>query len=82
MYFWRMYYAPLYNHVDGFFKINYFKKNTIILLFINMVRKVYKESIYKEYERYICNEMDDNEKSEYVKSKNFFLVTRINLNIK
>tara|TARA_X000000950_G_scaffold214363_1_gene257898 strand:- start:448 stop:681 length:234 start_codon:yes stop_codon:yes gene_type:complete len=77
-----MYYAPLYNHVDGFFKINYFKKNTIILLFINMVRKVYKESIYKEYERYICNEMDDNEKSEYVKSKNFFLVTRINLDIK
>ncbi len=47
-----------------------------------MVRKVYKESIYKEYERYICNEMDDNEKSEYVKSKNFFLVTRINLDIK
>ena len=65
-----------------FFIINYFKKNTIILLFINMVRKVYKESIYKEYERYICNEMDDNEKSEYVKSKNFFLVTRINLDIK
>ena len=77
-----MYYAPLYNHVDGFFKINYFKKNTIILLFINMVRKVYKESIYREYERYICDEMDDNEKSEYVKSKNFFLVTRINLDIK
>ena len=46
-----------------------------------MVRKVYKESIYREYERYICNEMDDNEKSEYVKSKNFFLVTRIILDI-
>ena len=64
------------------FIINYLKKNTIILLSINMVRKVYKESIYREYERYICNEMDDNEKSEYVKSKNFFLVTRINLDIK
>ena len=59
-----------------------FKKNTIILLFINMIRKVYKESIYTEYERYICNEMDDDEKSKYVKSKNFFLVTRINLDIK
>ena len=59
-----------------------FKKNTINLLFINMIRKVYKESIYTEYERYICNEMDDDEKSKYVKSKNFFLVTRINLDIK
>ena len=77
-----MYYAPLYNHVDGYFIINYLKKNTIILLFINMIRKVYKESIYTEYERYICNEMDDDEKSKYVKSKNFFLVTRINLDIK
>ena len=76
-----MYYAPLYNHVDGIFIINYFKKNTIILLFINMIRKVSKK-VYKEYERYICNEMDDNEKSRYVKSKNFFLVTRINLDIK
>lgn len=47
-----------------------------------MVKKVYKESIYREYERYICNEMDDNEKSKYVKSKNFFLVSRIFLNIK
>jgi len=47
-----------------------------------MVKKVYKESIYKEYERYICNEMDDNEKSRYVKSRNFSLVTRINLDIK
>ena len=77
-----MYYAPLYNHVDGIFIINYFKKNTIILLYINMIRKVLKESIYREYERFICNEMDDHEKSRYVKSKNFFLVTRINLNIK
>ena len=77
-----MYYAPLYNHVDGKFIINYFKKNTIILLCINMIRKIFKESIYTEYERYICNEMDDDEKSKYVKSKNFFLVTRINLNIK
>ena len=77
-----MYYAPLYNHVDGNFIINYLKKNTINLLFINMIRKVYKESIYTEYERYICNEMDDHEKSKYVKSKNFFLVTRINLDIK
>lgn len=47
-----------------------------------MIRKVLKESIYREYERFICNEMDDHEKSRYVKSKNFFLVTRINLNIK
>ncbi len=47
-----------------------------------MIKKFPKESIYKEYERYICNEMDDNEKSRYVKSKNFFLVTRINLDIK
>ena len=47
-----------------------------------MIRKVYKESIYTEYERYICNEMDDDEKSKYVKSKKFFLVTRINLDIK
>ena len=77
-----MYYAPLYNHVDGDFIINYFKKNTIILLCIYMIRKVFKESIYREYERYICNEMDDDEKSKYVKSKNFFLVTRINLDIK
>ena len=77
-----MYYAPLYNHVDGIFNINYFKKITIILLYSNMGKKVNKESIYKEYERYICNEMDDNEKSKYVKSKNFFLVTRINLDIK
>ena len=77
-----MYYAPLYNHVDGSFIINYFKKNTIILLCVNMIRKVFKESIYREYERYICNEMDDDEKSKYVKSKNFFLVTRINLDIK
>ena len=76
-----MYYAPLYNHVGGIFN-KLFKKNTIILLFINMIRKVYKESIYTEYERYICNEMDDDEKSKYVKSKNFFLVTRINLDIK
>ena len=59
-----------------------FKKNTIILLLINMFRKAYKESIYREYERYICDEMDDYEKSKYVKSKNFFLVTRINLDIK
>ena len=62
--------------------INYFKKITNILLFFNMVQKVFKESIYKEYERYICDEMDDNEKSRYVKSRNFFLVTRINLDIK
>ena len=62
--------------------INYFKKITNILLFFNMVKKVFKESIYKEYERYICDEMDDNEKSRYVKSRNFFLVTRINLDIK
>ncbi len=62
--------------------INYFKKITNILLFFNMVKKVFKESIYKEYERYICNEMDDNEKSRYVRSRNFFLVTRINLDIK
>jgi len=62
--------------------INYFKKITNILLFFNMVKKVFKESIYKEYERYICDEMDDIEKSRYVKSRNFFLVTRINLNIK
>ncbi|MFL2663129.1 MAG: hypothetical protein ACJ0G0_06555 [Alphaproteobacteria bacterium] len=47
-----------------------------------MVKKVFKESIYKEYERYICDEMDDNEKSRYVKSRNFVLVTRINLDIK
>ena len=47
-----------------------------------MVKKVYKESIYREYERYICNEMDDNEKLEYVKSNNFFLVTRIFLDVK
>ena len=47
-----------------------------------MTRKVYKESIFREYERYICNEMDDAEKLKYVKSKNFFLVTRINLGIK
>ena len=77
-----MYYAPLYNHVDGSFIINYLKKNTIILLLIYMIRKIYRESIYTEYERYICNEMDDDEKSKYVKSKNFFLVTRINLDIK
>ena len=82
MYFWRMYYAPLYNHVDGNKIINYFKKITNILLFFNMVNKVYKESIYKEYERYVCNEMDDDEKANYVKSRNFFLVTRINLDIK
>ena len=62
--------------------INYFKKITNILLFFNMVKKIFKESIYKEYERYICDEMDDNEKSRYVKSRNFFLVTRINLDIK
>ena len=62
--------------------INYFKKITNILLFFNMVKKVFKESIYKEYERYICDEMDDIEKSRYVKSRNFFLVTRTNLNIK
>ena len=77
-----MYNAPLYAHVDGKFIINYFKKITIILLSINMTKKVYKESIYREYERYICNEMDDNEKLEYVKSKNFFLVTRIFLDVK
>ena len=77
-----MYYAPLYDHVDGDFIINYFKKNTNILLCTNMIKKVFKESIYREYERYICNEMDDDEKSKYVKSKNFFLVTRINLDIK
>jgi hypothetical protein len=47
-----------------------------------MVKKVFKESIYKEYERYICDEMDDNEKARYVKSRNFFVVTRINLDIK
>ena len=77
-----MYYAPLYNHVDGKKIINYLKKITNILLFFNMVKKVFKESIYKEYERYICDEMDDNEKSRYVKSRNFVLVTRINLYIK
>ena len=47
-----------------------------------MNRQVYKESIFREYERYICNEMDDTEKLKYVKSKNFFLVTRIILDIK
>jgi hypothetical protein len=62
--------------------INYLKKITNILLFFNMVKKVFKESIYKEYERFICDEMDDNEKSRYVKSRNFVLVTRINLDIK
>ena len=77
-----MYNAPLYYHVDGLIIINYFKKNAIILLCINMNRQVYKESIFREYERYICNEMDDAEKLKYVKSKNFFLVTRINLGIK
>ena len=77
-----MYNAPLYNHVDGIKIINYLKKITNILLFFKMVKKVYKESIHKEYERYICNEMDDNEKSRYVKSRNFSIVTRINLDIK
>ena len=77
-----MYYAPLYNHVDGYFIINYFKKKYNYFIIIYMIRKVSKESIYKEYERYICNEMDDDEKSRYVKSKNFFLVTRIYLDIK
>ena len=62
--------------------INYLKKISNILLFLNMVKNVFKESIYKEYERYICDEMDDNEKSRYVKSRNFVLVTRINLDIK
>ena len=47
-----------------------------------MVNKKYKESIYREYERYVCNEMDDYEKAKYVKSRNFFIVTRINLDIK
>ena len=77
-----MYYAPLYNHVDGNFIINYFKKKYNYFIIIYMIRKVSKESIYREYERYICNEMDDDEKSRYVKSKNFFLVTRIYLDIK
>ena len=64
------------------FLINYLKKIQLFYYSLSMIRKVYKESIYTEYERYICNEMDDDEKSKYVKSKNFFLVTRINLDIK
>ncbi len=67
-----MYYAPLYNHVDGYFIINYLKKNTTNLLFINMIRKVYKESIYTEYERYICNEMDDDEKNQNMLNRRTF----------
>ena len=66
-----MYYAPLYNHVDGIFIINYFKKNTIILLFINMIRKVSKESIHQEFERFMRDEMDDLEKKKYIKSDNY-----------
>ena len=34
-----------------------------------MIKKINKESIYKEYERYICDEMDDYQKSQYVKSR-------------
>ncbi len=74
-----MYYAPLLNHVDGCLIIWYLNNNTNIL--VNMSKKQ-KESIYTEYERFICNEMSDKERVTYLKSGRFSLITKINLGLK
>ena len=73
-----MYYAPLLNHVDGCLIIWYLNNNTNIL--VNMSKK--QESIYAEYERFICNEMSDKERVTYLKSGRFSLITKINLGLK
>lgn len=46
------------------------------------MKKKVRESLYTEYERFICNEMDDKEKLKYIKSRNFNIVNRIFLDLK
>jgi hypothetical protein len=74
-----MYYAPLFNHVDG--------KNIITIIFKYTIKNFYrifdylvnniimeyreKESIHQEFERFMRDEMDDLEKKKYIKSDNY-----------
>ena len=74
-----MYYAPLFNHVDGIFIIIFFLKYTIKNFYrifgylINNITMEYKgkESIHQEFERFMRDEMDDLEKKKYIKSDNY-----------
>ena len=74
-----MYYAPLFNHVDG--------KNIITIIFKYTIKNFYRifgylvnnmtmkykkqESIHQEFERFMRDEMDDLEKKKYIKSDNY-----------
>ena len=68
-----MYYAPLLDHVDGNYNI------TIINCIINKIFcqiRIFKlkynneRSIHQEFERFMRDEMDDQEE-KYIKSKNY-----------
>ena len=74
-----MYYAPLFNHVDGKNIITIIFKYTIKNFYrifgylINNINMKYKEreSIHQEFERFMRDEMDDLEKKKYIKSDNY-----------
>ena len=74
-----MYYAPLFNHVDGNYIIIFIFKYTIKNFYrifgylINNITMKYKEkeSIHQEFERFMRDEMDDLEKKKYIKSDNY-----------
>ncbi|MAI60499.1 MAG: hypothetical protein CMM92_05700 [Rickettsiales bacterium] len=74
-----MYYAPLFNHVDGIKIITIIFKYTIKNFYrifdylVNNIIMEYreKESIHQEFERFMRDEMDDLEKKKYIKSDNY-----------
>jgi len=74
-----MYYAPLFNHVDGIKIITIIFKYTIKNFYrifdylVNNIIMEYreKESIHQEFERFMRDEMDDVEKKRYIKSDNY-----------
>ena len=80
-----MYYAPLLNHVDGKLIIIYCFRYAIKIFYrifeylINniIMKNKEKESIHQEFERFMRDEMDDEEKKKYIKSENY--KTMINL---
>ena len=71
-----MYYAPLFNHVDGNYIIIFIFKYTIKNFYrifdylINNITMKYKEkeSIHQEFERFMRDEMDDLEKKNTSKA--------------
>ena len=74
-----MYYAPLFNHVDGNYIIAIIFLYTIenfYRIFDNLINNIImkyleKESIHQEFERFMRDEMDDVEKKKYIKSNNY-----------